>query len=125
MEKIVLGNIMIDCRDAVKMQDFYSELLGWKKCQKFGLPAVYNGGEIYFCFAKEDDYISPVWPEQSEMQQKQIHFDFQVSNVKEYVQKAIDLGGKVAPAQFGGSHFTTMLDPADHPFCLCDKKNQG
>ena len=29
-QKITLGNIMIDCRDAVELQRFYGALLGWE-----------------------------------------------------------------------------------------------
>ena len=51
-----------------------------------------------------------------------MHFDFQVEDVPEAVKKAEFLGAVQAKAQFGGEHFTTMLDPAGHPFCLCQKQ---
>ncbi len=75
--------------------------------------------KLMITFVQEDDYVSPVWPEQASKQQKQMHLDFLVEDVPTFVQKAESLGAIKAEAQFGGEYFTTMLDPAGHPFCLC------
>lgn len=64
-------------------------------------------------------YVRPIWPEEEGKQQKQMHFDFQVPDVPKAVKKAEALGAVKMEAQFGGNEFTTMLDPAGHPFCLC------
>ena len=119
--EVVLGNIMIDCDDEVKLQKFYSDLLGWEMCRMFDRPGVRSSTGIVFLFVEEPGYVPPVWPEKTGSQQKQLHFDFQVDNVNEAVQKAISLGAVKAPDQFGGEHFVTMFDPAGHPFCLCRK----
>lgn len=120
--EVGLGNVMVDCDDAGQLQRFYGELLDWEQCWMYGCPAVRNSGGIVFLFAQEDDYVPPVWPEVDGCQQKQMHFDFQVENVAEYVKKAEELGAVKAEAQFGGEdEFITMLDPAGHPFCLCKK----
>jgi predicted enzyme related to lactoylglutathione lyase len=74
-------------------------------------------------FIEEEGYISPVWPEENTLQQKQMHFDFQVPDVAAAVEYAISLGAIKAASQFGGSKFITMIDPAGHPFCLCSKDN--
>ncbi|WP_242942799.1 VOC family protein [Papillibacter cinnamivorans] len=74
-----------------------------------------------FLFIQEEGYVPPVWPEEEGMQQKQMHFDFQVSDVPSAVRQAEALGAVRAKAQFGETHFVTMLDPAGHPFCLCAK----
>lgn len=118
---IEFGNLMVDCNDAQKLCDFYAELLGWEKCRMFGLPAVRSEKGFVFLFAQEEDYVPPVWPEVDNRQQKQMHFDFQVPDVSVAVRQAEALGAVKAQAQFGGSDFTTMLDPAGHPFCLCAK----
>ena len=104
--EVILGNVMVDCDDEKKLQKFYGELLGWEMCE---------------LFIEEAEYICPVWPEETGKQQKQIHFDFQVDNVMEMVKKAERLGATKSKAQFGGSDFVTMFDPAGHPFCLCQK----
>lgn len=117
--EMAIGDVVVDCGDAAKLRNFYAELLGGEKCELYGLPALRSG--LLFLFAQEPDYVPPVWPEKDGRQQKQLHFDFQVPDVAAAVQRAKELGASVAKAQFGGSHFTTMLDPAGHPFCLCAK----
>ena len=104
-----------------KLQKFYSELLGWEMCELFARPAVRSSAGIVFLFIEEAEYIRPTWPEETGKQQKQMHFDFQVDNVTEMVEKAERLGAAKSKAQFGGSDFVTMFDPAGHPFCLCQK----
>lgn len=119
--EVVLGNVMIDCDDEKKLQKFYGELLGWEMCELFAKPAVRSYSGIVFLFSEEDNYIRPVWPEETGKQQKQIHFDFQVDNVMEMIKKAESLGATKSETQFGGKDFVTMFDPAGHPFCLCQK----
>lgn len=120
MEKeVVLGNVMVDCGDELRLRDFYGDLLGWEKCTLFGRPGVRNAAGVAFLFIQEPDYVPPVWPEEPGKQQKQMHFDFQVEDVAAAAAHAEALGAVRAEAQFGGSEFVTMLDPAGHPFCLC------
>ena len=50
-----------------------------------------------------------------------VHLDFAVADkneLKEAIEKAIMLGGKMANKQYGGEEWVTMLDPAGHPFCF-------
>lgn len=119
--EIKLGNVMVDCDDELKLQRFYGELLGWEMYNLFDRPAVRSSEGIVFLFIEEPDYVKPVWPEITGKQQKQMHFDFQVDDVNAAVEKAISLGAVKAQEQYGGEHFTTMFDPAGHPFCLCRK----
>lgn len=121
MKEIILGNVMVDCADEKRLQRFYGELLGWEMCELFARPAVRSSNGIVFLFIEEPEYVSPVWPEEAGRQQKQMHFDFQVDDVSEAVERAIKLGALKADNQYGGEHFVTMLDPAGHPFCLCKK----
>lgn len=118
---IALGDVVVDCKDAKKLAGFYAKLLGWEEFELYGLPAVRSKGGMVLIFAQEDDYAAPVWPEENGKQQKQEHFDFQVDSVPDAVREAESLGACKAKSQFGGDHWTTMLDPAGHPFCLCAK----
>ena len=120
-DEVILGNVMVDCDDEIKLQRFYGELLGWEMCELFDRPAVRSSNGIVFLFIEEPDYVAPVWPEETGKQQKQMHFDFQVDDVNVAIEKAISLGATKASNQYGGEHFTTMFDPAGHPFCLCRK----
>jgi catechol 2,3-dioxygenase-like lactoylglutathione lyase family enzyme len=114
-----LGNVMVDCDDALKLRDFYADLLQWEKCELYGLPAARSSSGIVFLFIHEDDYVPPVWPETQGGQQKQMHFDFQVKDLPLAVKRAEALGAAQSASQFGGQDFITILDPAGHPFCLC------
>ena len=123
IQEIRLGNVMVDCDDEQKLCEFYHQLLGWEKCELFERPAVRSENGIVFLFIQEKNYIPPIWPEESGKQQKQMHFDFQVPDVQAAVQQAETLGAVKVALQFGGKHFTTMIDPAGHPFCLCANDN--
>ena len=121
VQGIGFGDIVVDCGDEKKLCDFYEGLLGWQRLELYGHPALRGGNGIMLLFSQEEDFVPCVWPEQPGKQQKQMHFDFQVPDVPAAVRQAEALGAVKARAQFGGSDFTTMLDPAGHPFCLCRK----
>ena len=118
-----LGNVGVDCKDALRLQNFYAELLGWEKRVMYDCPAVCSPNGIVFLFDQADDYdyVRPEWPEQPGRQQKQMHFDFQVDDLLNAVVQAEALGAVKAGSQYGGEHFITMFDPEGHPFCLCAK----
>lgn len=118
IEGIRFSDIVVDCPDAGKLRDFYAGLLGWEKLELYDCPALKGQGTV-FLFVQEGDFVPCVWPEKAGKQQKQMHFDFQVPDVPAAVEKAAALGAVKAKDQFGGPYFTTMLDPAGHPFCLC------
>ena len=124
---IQLGNVMIDCDDENLLCSFYESLLGWQRCSLFGRPSLTSESGLICLFVQEEDYVPPVWPEQPNRQQKQMHFDFQVPDVPAAVEQAISLGARRAEAQFGSEDeaFVTMIDPAGHPFCLCASSNKG
>lgn len=121
MTQVALGNVMVDCGDESRLQAFYADLLGWERCELFARPAVRSATGVVFLFQEIEGYVAPVWPEEPDRQQKQMHFDFQVEDVAAAVRRAVALGAVKAAAQFGGDDFVTMLDPAGHPFCLCRK----
>ncbi len=126
-EVITLGNVMIDCEDEQLLCSFYEALLGWTRGTLFGRPSLTSENGVIFLFHSEEDYIPPIWPEKTGYQQKQMHFDFQVPNVAQAVERAVSLGARRAETQFGSveDEFVTMFDPAGHPFCLCASSNIG
>ena len=123
IEGISLNNIAIDCKDAFSLRDFYSLLLGWQKQEMYNCPTIVSPSGLTFLFMPDDDfdYVSPVWPEEEGLQQKQMHFDFVVDDLLSAVEYAISIGATKAPEQFGGNDFTVMFDLEGHPFCLCAK----
>lgn len=121
MAEVKLADIIVDCVDAMEMQKFYMGLLGWKAAELFGNPAVKSENDVMIVFIAEEEkglYTPPIWPDEKEKQQKQIHFDFVVPDLAVAVEKAMELGAKKAEAQYGGDIFVTLFDPAGHPFCL-------
>ncbi len=122
-QQIQLGNVMIDCDNETKLCDFYHRLTGWEKIRLYDRPGIRSKLGVVFLFIQESDYLPPVWPEQSGLQQKQMHFDFQVADVEAAAAYAETIGAVRASSQFGGSFWVTMIDPAGHPFCLCAENN--
>ena len=119
---IGLSNLTIDCKEAVKLRDFYAELLGWQSGEVEGFPVLHSPYGMLLLFNKADfDVIAPVWPEEAGKQQKHMHFDFHVDDLAQAVLQAEKAGAKRAEAQYGGQRYVTMLDPEGHPFCLCKK----
>ncbi|AUA29227.1 hypothetical protein HMPREF3081_09735 [Clostridium sp. HMSC19D02] len=61
-------------------------------------------------------------PEKPESQQQMAHMDFAVKDLEEAVQYAIHCGATIAEEQFTDD-WRVMIDPAGHPFCLCQMKS--
>ena len=119
---ICIDNIAIDCKDGVKLRDFYAELLGWESFSMYNLPALRSELGLVLVFLEGDfEYVKPVWPEEIGKQQKQMHFGFQVDDLPSAVLQAEELGASKAESQFGGNSLITMFDPEGHPFCLSAK----
>ena len=118
-------SINIDCQKQKILREFYAQLTGWD--QGFHWSALISDNRMIVCFqgcdndATMDEYIPPVWPEESGKQQKQMHFNFQVDDLQSAVEEAISLGATKPAEQYGGEHFVTLLDIDGHPFCLCKK----
>ena len=119
---ICINNLAIDSKDAVRLCNFYTELLGGDS-RIMGNSATLRtplGLELLFMEA-DFEYVKPVWPEEIGKQQKQMHFGFQVDDLHTAVLQAEALGACKAESQFGGNGFVTMFDPEGHPFCLVAK----
>ncbi len=122
MGEFRLYSIVIDCKDANALADFYAALLGWEKYTD-NPEWISVGRKLetpFLLFQQDENYRPPVWPDRPDRQQKSIHLDFAVSDLEKAIQHAVECGAKVAPEQFS-SHWTVMIDPASHPFCLFEK----
>ncbi len=107
----------IDCPDPTALAGFYSAILGW--------PVVDDDGEWVsleaadgqmLCFQRVDGYRAPEWPGQEHPQQE--HLDLWVDDLDEAEPQVLALGAVKHDVQPGQS-FRVYLDPAGHPFCLC------
>ncbi|MDR2948000.1 MAG: VOC family protein [Prevotella sp.] len=112
-------NVVIDCKDAGVLAEFYSKLLGWDWThpQANGWAAITSPTGMVMAFQEIEDYQPPVWPWRKEEQGQMLHLDFYVDNLDEAVTYAIELGAKLADEQYFRTS-RTMIDPAGHPFCL-------
>ncbi|MDD4796712.1 MAG: VOC family protein [Eubacteriales bacterium] len=117
--KIKLRTVVVDCRDARALSDFYAQLLGWDKTVEDGDWVLMRdpAGGTGLSFQGEDDYTPPVWPEEPACQQKMLHLDFLVASLPQATQHALRCGAVLAPQQFLEG-VTVFFDPAGHPFCL-------
>jgi catechol 2,3-dioxygenase-like lactoylglutathione lyase family enzyme len=116
---ISLTDIFIDCKDPAKLREFYYNLTGWDKIDRYDTPALVARDGLAVLFVESEVmYEPPVWPEEIGKQQKQIHLDFAVDDLQQAVSEATSLGARLAENQFGGELWVTLLDPDGHPFCF-------
>lgn len=114
-----ISGIAIDCPDPETLCGFYTGLLGIERSS----PDAFMIGEgLEVWFQQVEHYQPPTWPTQDRGQQ--IHFDLEVDDRPAMIERATGLGATVADPNPGGS-FTVLLDPAGHPFCLCDRRDEG
>lgn len=122
--KIKLYSFTLDCVDTQALAKFYSELLGWQTVyanEEFAVvadPTAKQGEYPGITLQKNENYLPPVWPANTQMQQQMAHLDFAVNDLEKSVKHAVSCGAKIAENQFSDS-WKVMFDPAGHPFCLC------
>lgn len=79
---------------------------------------------VKIAFQQNTDYVPPVWPDEVGKQQQMVHLDFTVQNkgqMEHAVLHAIACGATKAGIQYEPEQWTTMIDPAGHPFCFVIK----
>ncbi len=117
--KIKIRTIVIDCKNAKKLADFYAKLLGWNQTviePDWVLMRDPSGG-TGLSFQAEPLYVKPTWPEEPDCQQKMLHIDFLVEDLEIATKHAVECGATLAPIQFL-SGVRVFFDPEGHPFCL-------
>ena len=117
----------LDCTDPRELANFYAQLLKWtivffnEDYAVVGAPGVHQGAYPGITIQCNPEYNPPVWPDVSEAQQQMAHLDFAVNDMEKAVEHAIHCGATMAKEQFSDD-WTVLLDPAGHPFCLCQMK---
>lgn len=123
--KIKVYTFTMDCKEPHELAKFYAALLHWdipyydEEYACVGAPGAVQGAYPGITFQRNPDYVPPVWPEAPGTQQQMAHLDFAVNDLEQAVQYALQCGAKEADAQFSDG-WRVMIDPAGHPFCLCD-----
>ena len=115
-----LGTIVIDCADPLALAGFYGAVSGWAvdpgsepSWAQLDNPA---GGATVAFQRVEGEFNPPAWPGAEHPQQ--FHLDFYLADLDEGERRVLELGAKKHEFQPGKS-FRVFLDPAGHPFCLC------
>ena len=121
---IALDAVVLECKDAAALSDFYIRLLGWEIYYSEGdawIDIVSPSGGVKIAFQRNEDYIPPVWPDEPDAQQQMAHLDFTVCDAEQMelaARHAISCGAKKARVQYEPEKWTTLIDPAGHPFCF-------
>ena len=125
--QIKLTAFTLDCRDPLELVKFYAALLKWEIPYRdedyvvLAAPGINQGVYPGITFQRNTEYVPPVWPEEPHAQQQMAHLDFAVNDLEKAVEYAVNSGARIAEQQFSDG-WTVMLDPAGHPFCLCQMK---
>ena len=126
--KIKMYSFTMDCKEPHELAKFYAALLQWETMIiDEGWACVYapgtnQGAYPGVLFQKNPEYVPPVWPEKPEAQQQMAHIDFAVNDLEKSVQHAVHCGATMANQQYS-DQWKVMIDPAGHPFCLCQMKS--
>jgi predicted enzyme related to lactoylglutathione lyase len=119
---ISLDMVVLDCPDPAALSDFYAKLLGWKVESADDDWVSLRGpeGGVAVAFQKVEGFVAPTWPEGPVPQQ--FHLDINVPDIEAAEPAVLALGatatGRPEP---DGTEFRVYLDPAGHPFCLCNE----
>lgn len=118
-EELELWAVNVDCYDVPELTTFYQQLYGGEIDVHREFSDLVREDSIKISFQHSPDYQAPTWPTQERGQQ--VHIDFKTDDRPGYVAKAISLGAKLMDES--GEDWTVLLDPAGHPFCICDPDN--
>jgi predicted enzyme related to lactoylglutathione lyase len=109
--------VALDCREPRKVAEFYSAVLDipigrvdpdWVQLEPVG--------GVLLAFQLAPDHVPPQWPSAEHPQQ--MHLDLDVTDLDAGEAQVLALGARKHEHQ-PGTTFRVFLDPAGHPFCLC------
>jgi hypothetical protein len=115
-----LGLICLDCEDPVSLAAFWAALLGGEMAPEGDDVVVVGSKGTPLAAVRVPGYQPPTWP--GGAIPKQVHLDLAVGvdELDAAEAEAIRLGARLADEQPRPTRWRVMLDPAGHPFCLCD-----
>ena len=117
-------SIIFDCDKPDELATFYAKLLGGKvDSDPYGGYGVSVPGlGIDLGFQEDETYARPVWLGAEHDQQPMLHLDIKVDDRQKAIDYALSIGAVMPEEQFcqpdWDVQWTTLLDPAGHPFCL-------
>lgn len=117
--------VVIDCPDALRLAEFYREVLGgavnhpdprWTVNRDFA--TLHTPAGVVLAFQRAADYAPPSWPEGGRPQQ--FHLDIDVADLDRAQANILDLGATLLHTDSRG--WRIYADPAGHPFCLVPQR---
>jgi predicted enzyme related to lactoylglutathione lyase len=108
--------VVLDCPDPAALASFYGKLLDWKIEVSDDWADIRAEHGDCISFQQVANYTPPNWPGQDVPQQ--MHIDVNVDDLDEAEAAVLALGATKHEHQ-PGTTFRVFLDPAGHPFCLC------
>jgi predicted enzyme related to lactoylglutathione lyase len=110
----------IEAPDPGALAVFYSRLLDWPVAHEEPGTAIVKPPQdsVYMVFQLAEGYVPPMWPPVADEQRTMMHLDIEVEDLEVAVADAVALGARVADFQ-PHDNVRVLLDPAGHPFCLC------
>jgi catechol-2,3-dioxygenase len=114
-----LDSVVFDAPDIAKLAEFYAELAGWEivgKDSDWIDVKTPDGQKV--SFQEAPDHVAPNWPGQELPQQ--FHLDIQIDGHQAAAKRAVELGATLLAET---ADWTTLADPAGHPFDLCQKSD--
>jgi len=117
--RITLATVVLDCPDAHVLAVEVGQVLGWEITftEPDWVLMRHPGGGTGLAFQSEPDYQPPVWPEERGAQQKMLHLDLWVDDLRTAGAHVVAAGATEASHQ-PQDDVRVYLDPAGHPFCL-------
>ena len=122
--KLNFRTVALDAPDIKAEAEFYTTILGWPILDAddewitIRDPENPKGTAIAFQLAP--DFVAPTWPDNAVPQQ--IHLDFYVDDIDAAEKDVLAAGARATgmPSE-PGHNWRVYLDPAGHPFCLCQQ----
>ncbi|MEN9923581.1 MAG: hypothetical protein RIS09_1095 [Actinomycetota bacterium] len=108
--------LVIDCKEPLKLANFYKELLSFMIVQNEADWVVIGDAPDRpgIAFQHIDDFVSPTWPEAGVP--TQMHIDIKVDSL-EAASKVVLAQGATLESKTSDI-FWVFKDPEGHPFCL-------
>ncbi|MFC4053042.1 VOC family protein [Actinomadura syzygii] len=113
-----LALTVLDCDDPASLAAFWVALLNGEIAHSTDDVVLVKAEGGSLAMTRVADYQPPTWPDGP--RPKQIHLDLAVDDLDAAEAEAIRLGARRADTQPGPHRWRVLLDPAGHPFCLCD-----
>ena len=114
-----LKTVVLDCADHHALAAFYAVITGWDvgAGDEDDWVELVSPSGPNLAFQQVDDHRPPTWP--SSGQPQQLHLDFYLDDL-DAGEAAVLAAGAVKAKEQPGTTFRVFLDPAGHPFCLCE-----